>query len=69
MNTLASLDCGMCFMPFVAEVFMCKYTIGFNLYCGINLSIYLCKQQVYLSIYLCNRSLFQHEQQVYLGEH
>jgi len=26
-NTSASL-CGMCFMPFEAEIFMCKYTLS-----------------------------------------
>ena len=29
-NTSASLDCGMCFMHFEAEVFMCKYTIAYK---------------------------------------
>ena len=29
-STSASLDCGMCFMPSEAEVFMCKYTIPYK---------------------------------------
>jgi len=29
-NTSASLECGMCFMLFEAEVYMCKYTTAYK---------------------------------------
>ena len=29
-NTSASLDCGLCFMPFETEIFMCKYIIAYK---------------------------------------
>ena len=34
-NTSASLECGMCFMFFEAEVYMCKYTTTYKNNCNI----------------------------------